>query len=247
MPAETSRKYLTANDLKWIAIFAMVIDHVAWKLTLSPSVYILMHAIGRLTMPIMCFLMAEGFKHTRSRKKYALRLFIFAVIAQIPFNYYISGNLFGFEIGFESLNVLFCLFFGFCALWVINSKANIFVKITVVSLCLIFSAICDWLIFGVLWILAFGLSRASFRKKIILYCLNGLGAIAFMFIYSGYDLRIMMMLGVFLPLPLFYLYNGKKFGESTPVWLTNKWLFYIFYPTHLAIIGYLYYGIRLLR
>jgi len=59
----------------------------------------------------------------------------------------------------ESLNVLFCLLLGFCALWVIKKEFNIAAKIILVMLCILFSMICDWMIFGVLWILAFGLNN----------------------------------------------------------------------------------------
>lgn len=56
----------TANTLKLIAITAMLIDHIAWKFvdTATP-LGILMHVVGRLTMPIMCYFVAEDFFHTR--------------------------------------------------------------------------------------------------------------------------------------------------------------------------------------
>ena len=33
----------------------------------------------------MCFFLVEGYRYTHSRKKYALRLLIFALISQVPY------------------------------------------------------------------------------------------------------------------------------------------------------------------
>lgn len=243
---EIERRFFTANSLKWIAIFAMVIDHIAWKVTLPTPLFFLLHAIGRFTMPIMCFLLAEGFHHTSNRKRYALRLLIFAVISQIPFNYFATGNPFRLWIGPESLNVLFCLLFGFCALWSIKSELSKPAKVAIVSLCILLSVICDWMVFGVLWIIAFGLNRESFKRKVVWFSIVAVCALALLLFLSNGSLEQLMQAGVFLPLPLLALYNGKKAGESTPAWLTNKWLFYIIYPAHLALLGFLCYGLGII-
>ena len=77
-------KILDANAIKLIAIIAMTIDHIAWAiypgyaLNWKPE---LMHIIGRITMPTMCFFIAEGFFHTRNVNKYMFRMFLFALIS----------------------------------------------------------------------------------------------------------------------------------------------------------------------
>jgi len=235
---------LTATELKWIAIFAMTVDHVAWLIEPTLPVFILMHAIGRMTMPIMCFLMAEGFRYTRSRGKYALRLLVFAIIAQVPFTYFMYGEPFRLWIGPETLNVLFCLMFGFLSLMIINSGMKTPVKVILVALCIIFSVICDWLFFGVLWIIAFNRNSGSFGKKAAWFSV--IGAFVFMSAFATGDISQIMQLGVFLPLPLMYLYNGAKARATTPRWATNKWIFYVFYPAHLALLGWLHYGVGVL-
>lgn len=58
-------KGLSRTQLKLIAICAMVCDHVAWGfLDFMTPLAQMMHVIGRLTIPIMCFFIAEGFRHT---------------------------------------------------------------------------------------------------------------------------------------------------------------------------------------
>ena len=84
---------LDANALKLIAIAAMTVDHVAWLLFPgypAAAVPVIMHIIGRITCPIMCFFIAEGFYHTHDRKKYALRLLALAVVSH--FAYLLASN-----------------------------------------------------------------------------------------------------------------------------------------------------------
>ena len=76
---------LNRTQLKYIAIIAMVIDHTAWGFVeFMTPLGITMHLIGRLTMPIMCFFIAEGYYHTHSRRKYLERLLLGAVISHVP-------------------------------------------------------------------------------------------------------------------------------------------------------------------
>ena len=91
------KKGITASDLKYIAILAMFIDHVGWLAvpTASPLGQI-MHAIGRITAPVMCFFLSEGYHYTSNFKKYVMRMGIFAVISHFAYCFYIDDGGLGF-------------------------------------------------------------------------------------------------------------------------------------------------------
>ena len=131
--AERDRRwqFLTSYAIKWIAIITMVLDHVAaiiiWQIygdvwrsgaradaAAWYDLYLLMRHIGRIAFPLFCFLLAEGFAHTRSKPKYAWRLFLFALIAEWPYDFALYGT--GFEL-VEHQNVMFTLLVSFLALW----------------------------------------------------------------------------------------------------------------------------------
>lgn len=94
-----NKKFLNSNAIKLIAIIAMTIDHIAWAVypgySTEPGA-IVMHIIGRITCPIMCYCIAEGFHYTHDVKKYTLRLLIFALISHVP--YMLQSSAF-FEFG----------------------------------------------------------------------------------------------------------------------------------------------------
>ena len=81
-------KGLDKKQLQLLAIAAMVVDHTAWGFVdfMTPLGQV-MHLFGRLTLPIMCFFIAEGFHYTRNVKKYIGRLFVFAFISHFAYNF----------------------------------------------------------------------------------------------------------------------------------------------------------------
>ena len=68
----TEKKPLSSNAIKLIAIAAMTVDHIAWAVFPGyPKEFfpLLMHLIGRITCPIMCYCIAEGYHYTRNIRK----------------------------------------------------------------------------------------------------------------------------------------------------------------------------------
>lgn len=232
---------MNSKTLKMIAIAAMTIDHIAWLFVPLESIPgQVLHAIGRLAGPIMFFFIAEGYVNTRSVPKYAARLGAFAVISQVPYIYFWTGSLPTMQNIFSG-NVLFTLFFGLVAVWVIE-RTGIYAYLhnmaiwprmaacgAVVLLCMA-ASFCDWSYWGIFFILAFW---AAHRKPDTLFWYIPMLTIArFLQLnnISGTTIENLYQLGILLVIPLLCLHNGKR-GKG------GKWFFYIFYPAHLLILG----------
>ena len=111
---------LNRTQLKYIAALAMLIDHIgAFFIPATTPIGALCRIIGRLTAPIMCFFLAEGYEHTRSKLKYGIRLLIFALVSQ-PFYAYAHGN----TILDTDFNMIFTLFLSFLVLWCFDRIEN---------------------------------------------------------------------------------------------------------------------------
>lgn len=81
------KKGLTSNQLKIIAISAMLLHHIVAAFISHETMWgMALRIPGRITAPIMCYLMSESFHYTSDNKKYLLRMFLFAVISHFPYN-----------------------------------------------------------------------------------------------------------------------------------------------------------------
>lgn len=81
---------ISSAALHIMAMLFMLLDHM-WATVLS---YNWMTCVGRMAFPIFAFLLVEGFYHTKNLKKYMLRMLVFAVISEIPFNLMYGGQWF---------------------------------------------------------------------------------------------------------------------------------------------------------
>ncbi len=221
------------NQIKYILILAMLIDHIAWNFVpfISPAGQI-MHIIGRLTGPGMSLLLAEGYQYTRDRKKYALRLFIFAMITWIPYSIYSHGTWPFF--GMEMFGMIFTLFVSFMTIWMWdNYQANITLKVLLVVACCAVSLLGDWSIWAVLWALFAYIYRDDPKKKWISFYIVGTVEVILSMVLAGSITRGLFQSGIFLvPILFAFFYNGKP-GSRNPF---HKWFFYVFYPLHLLVI-----------
>lgn len=251
LPYKTENAALfSANGLKLIAITAMTLDHVAWTFFPLNSIWAqLFHFLGRLTAPIMSFLIAEGYHHTRDVKKYALRLFLLAIISHFAFQYYstghwplewIEGKLQFFL--FTQTSVIYTLLLGLIALILYQSgKTSTDDPFPLVLLC-IFSLFGDWMFFVVLWIYYFGVYREDEAKKFRAFAIVGLSSfvlvnLAFITSKGGRGWEQVYQIGVLLAWPLLKNYKqGLGRGGKTA-----KYLFYAYYPLHLVVIRYVAY------
>ena len=207
----------------------MLIDHVGLYLCHNA---IWMRAIGRIAMPLFCFMLAEGFRHTKGRRKqYFLRLLIFAFVAQLPFD--LSHSLINSQSGIH-LNVLFTLTIGFMAMALIeHGKWSMILLPILVVLAEYLNA--DYGAYGVLMIVGFYVFSQLFkRKKHQIWRWSGyifvlIGITTLMTVIRNAPIQLFAVFAIF---PII-LYNGKL-GHRLP-----KYFGYIFYPVHLLVIFWL--------
>jgi len=216
--------------LKIIAIITMFIDHVGYAIFGKFSFF---NYIGRIAFPIFAFQISEGYSHTIDLKKYFLRLFIFAIISQVPF------MLFGKIISNDfTLNIFFTLLLGLISIYIYDkSKYKLLGIISAILIGFLAEfAHCDYGFYGVAIIFLFYVFKSDVIKSSIAFMLSTtIKYLIPIFKYGFYHVYLYLFICTLLPIVFISLYNGKK-GKDT------KYLLYLFYPIHLLLI----YGIYLL-
>ena len=216
---------LNGTVLKIIAALFMVIDHAGYMF--FPKV-IWIRKVGRISFPIFAFFIAEGFFHSKDRHRYLLRMLLFAVISELPFDLAFFGKWY-----WKYQNVMFSFALAILALMIFE-KCRENGKWWGWALGLLGIGGCAWAsvllktdysYYAVILVAVFYIFRGAGR-----ICSNGAGLL-FQVLDHPHDVQTWSILS-FIPL---MLYNGEK-GPGL------KWLFYLFYPGHLLLM----YGLRML-
>ncbi len=227
-----SLKCLSANQIKAVAITAMLADHLAWWLLATGSAGgQLVHFIGRLTAPLMCWFIVEGYVNTSNVKRYIQRLVVFAVLSHFPYVIY-----FGFR-WYENTSVLFTLLLGLAAIHLCSIyKGKTILTLFIILICCILSYNADWSYVAVLWIVSFYSFHSNIKAQLVSFIAIGLVLYALpRFILSGFS--EVYVFGFLLAVPFILLYSGRRGKKS----VLTKWSFYVFYPLHLIILSVLKY------
>lgn len=248
----------SADMLKCTAIITMLIDHtgagILEKLLYHSDIVFsentvmllktidgIMRLIGRMAFPIFCFLLVQGFLHTRSRIKYARNFLIFALISEIPFDFCFFGGIY-----LPYQNVFLTLFVGLLTLWGIETvekseinlvlKCILYVLVAVVGMKVSNFIHSDYYWIGVLLVLYLYI----FRNNFILQCT--IPFIVFLLSLAVDDVGFSAALTqrifhyfesdwtVFISAFMIYRCNGKRYMKG------GKYFFYAFYPVHIAIL-----------
>lgn len=234
-----TKRGLSGCTLKMIAVFIMVIDHFGasilenflinrwgaspiggflksnpYYLSLIVQINSVIRKIGRPAFPIFCFFIVEGFLHTRNVKKYAVRLGVFALISELPFDLALYGRFFYWR----HQNVYFTLLLGLLLIWYLRDRSRYKEDglIAVIAACCAAEILhVDYGSFGVALIGIYYM----LRKMPVFQATAGA-------VLSAWE----------MPAPIgslmLLLYNGERGRQP-------KWFFYWFYPVHL----FLYYAI----
>lgn len=237
------RKGLSGSTLKTIAVITMLIDHAAaavlarflivgqapkragwisWLMEcdMLGQVYRGMRNVGRIAFPIFCFLLVEGFLHTANQKKYALRLGMFALISEIPFDLAFNGRV----LEFHYQNVFFTLFLGLLTMmachwtekqikWSAIPRTLLLMIEVLIGMGAAELLATDYGGTGVWCIMVLYLFRQRRAWQVLAGCLS----------FFWWELPAVF---AFIPIAL---YNGKR-GWNI------KYFFYLFYPIHLLLL-----------
>jgi len=263
---ETVKGGLTAHTLKLIAIIGMAMQHTAIVLgsAIPTPLHFPLQFAGGLTFPIMAYFVAQGYRHTSNLRRYVLRIFIFALIAQIPYMLAFSSAFFIAPIHF---NIMFTILAGLISLILYDKmRTRWLFWILFVIICLA-TFLFDWGIIGPVMILLYHAIKSHTSKsiavpfiavggKIVMGVVIGLitAAIIVSAMLTGGEEALLNMLDPYklieveLTDPTAAL-AGLLFPlgsiATIPLLLMHKgsrgkpqkYLFYIFYPLHLLILA----------
>ena len=240
------RHGLNGNQLKLIAVISMLCDHAAIRLLaygLIPALHVagkdtvaerwnqafwILRSVGRMAFPIYVFLLTEGFCHTRNRRRYALRLGVFALISEIPFDLLVYGKIWDTH----SQNVFFILFLGVLMLTVVDwigrntdaALAQYRQMAVIVGVALL------------AWLLRTDYDAAGIMLVAVLFWFRltpDTACLAGFVLMAAAEFRPVYIPGLAVSFFLIRCYNGTRGSWK------GKWFFYLVYPVHLLVL----YGI----
>ena len=215
---------LSGVTIKMIACGSMLLDHLA-KIVLihipqadipvGPfpiSICGILSAVGRMAFPLFAFLLAEGFRHTGNRTRYMVTVFLFGLLSEIPYDIAFYGT----PLTWTGQNVMFTFSLGLAAMHLISICSRQWLRYVVwVPLALLAQvARLDYGFIGVAFAVFCYLERS--------------GMLATVFAVSSGTVSPWSILAA----PLMVGYNGHRGRLSKGM----KYIFYVFYPVHLAVL-----------
>ncbi len=238
----------SGSFLKILACITMVMDHFAASFMIAYShvhpfkhyqteIYEVLRNLGRIAFPVFIFLLIEGLYHTKNAGKYALRLLLFALISEIPFDLAFSKKFFTMS----KQNIYWTLLIGFLSCYAIKRMKEEYEKAFPKKKK---TAVYAVLLIPALTIGALACGLAGWMR--VDYKMAGVQAILAAFLLRPIPVLQALVIPLILlqssnrewyaflaVIPLLY-YNGLR-GRQI------RYLFYIFYPLHLLLLYLLMY------
>ncbi|MFD1176809.1 TraX family protein [Paenibacillus puldeungensis] len=205
--------------MQLIAMLTMAIDHIG--LIFFPG-EVLWRIIGRLAFPIYAYALVQGYKHTSSYGKYCFRLFLIAVLSQIPYQLAFDTN---------GLNVVMTLFVSFLVIRLLDSiHPGIFTALIIAVVCVVMEVLpFDYGAYGLLLVLIFKYAGPKMMPGMHLL-LN----LAYLLAY-GWVLQLVSLV------PTLVIAYGPKLWRRLESWRMPRWIWRVFYPAHLAVLAGIVY------
>lgn len=218
---------MSALWLRVIACIAMLIDHIGYSLNFMPF-----RVIGRIAFPIFLYLICNGYRHTSSPVRYALRLAGFAAVSQVPFSLFCYNTIWS-----ANGNVFFTLLMALLCIW----AADCMMKHRVLKWFSLAPAIVVFALYH------FGVLQSDYGARAILMVM-----VFFLFDGKKPINRVMMCVACLLSvsqqalvqvysvaaLPFIFAYNGEKgtLPGGRKLGKLVQYGFYAFYPAHLLLL-----------
>lgn len=232
---------LSAAALHILAMAFMLMDHL-WATLLPAQEWLT--CVGRIAFPIFAFMAVEGYFHTHNLKKYLLRMLIFAVISEVPFDLMYGGTWF-YPV---HQNVIWTLMMGLVGIHLmetVRKKKSTFVYILVSAIVVILGGLLgtlsmvDYYGIGVLTVFIFYFFRGRkwwclLGQMLALYWVNVelLGGLMYPIRLFGMEFELCQQGLALLALLPIWLYRGRQGYHSKPF----QYFCYAFYPIHMLVI-----------
>ena len=232
---------LSAAALHILAMAFMLMDHL-WATLLPAQEWLT--CVGRIAFPIFAFMAVEGYFHTHNLKKYLLRMLIFAVISEVPFDLMYGGTWF-YPV---HQNVIWTLMMGLVGIHLmetVRKKKSTFVYILVSAIVVILGGLLgtlsmvDYYGIGVLTVFIFYFFRQRkwwclLGQMLALYWVNVelLGGLMYPIRLFGTEFELCQQGLALLALLPIWLYRGRQGYHSKPF----QYFCYAFYPMHMLVI-----------
>ncbi|MEF9944963.1 MAG: TraX family protein [Lachnospiraceae bacterium] len=212
MTERISELELTSFQLKIIGILTMLIDHIG--IVFFPQ-YGIFRIIGRLSFPIFCFLIVEGFFHTSDIMGYMRRLLLFALVSEIPYDLLFFGSIFDLT----RQNVFFTLVLGVLLLYLLEALQGDFAKTSsVIFIMLLAEALkSDYSSMGILIILFFYSYHQRPTMRNLSVAIMNIRAMGGVQVYGALSL-----------IPISFYKGNRGFARQR--------FFYIIYPASLLVL-----------
>lgn len=232
---------LSAAALHILAMAFMLMDHL-WATLLPAQEWLT--CVGRIAFPIFAFMAVEGYFHTHNLKKYLLRMLIFAVISEVPFDL-MYGETWFYPV---HQNVIWTLMMGLVGIHLmetVRKKKSTFVYILVSAIVVILGGLLgtlsmvDYYGIGVLTVFIFYFFRGRkwwclLGQMLALYWVNVelLGGLMYPIRLFGMEFELCQQGLALLALLPIWLYRGRQGYHSKPF----QYFCYAFYPIHMLVI-----------